>query len=181
MLDFMKVVRTRVGTRVRALLADMRGAGQEDDDENAEPATDQEVIFPFGLVARPTIGARLEALVARIGEDVLPLFLVDKGTAAYSPTIEEGETRLYNLAGAYLRERADGSCDLVTAGGKAIRLGAAGATADKPVAHEGSRTTGHTHAFALTAGPYTVAGTITSADDDIKAGEGSARVLVPDT
>lgn len=49
-----------------------------------------------------------------------------------------------------------------------------------PVAKEGSRTVGHTHAAgALTAGPYPVVGMTASATDTIAAGEGSQHVKVP--
>lgn len=181
MLEFMRVTATRVGERVRVLLADLRGLGATGDDTNAEPGPLTEVVQPLGLLARPTITDTLEAVVARDGDELVAFGFVDKGDAALSPTPEAGETRLYNLAGAYLRCRADGSMDLVTASGDAIRLGAAGGTANKPVAHEGSQTAGHTHTFALTAGPYTVTGTINSATDSIAAGQGSANVLVPDT
>lgn len=51
-----------------------------------------------------------------------------------------------------------------------------------PVAKEGSATAGHAHTvtFALTAGPYPVAGTITvqSNTDTIASGEGAQDVLV---
>lgn len=51
-----------------------------------------------------------------------------------------------------------------------------------PVAHEGSGTSGHSHAAgAYVAGPYAVTGTSATAADTIATGEGSAHVLVPDT
>jgi len=182
MLEFMRITATHVGERVRVLLADMRGLGTTDDEDNAEHASSVEVVQPFGLLTRPTIAATLEAVVARLGDELVAFGLLDKGTAAIDPTPEEGETRLYALSGAYLRERADGSMDLVTASGKAIRLGASGGTADKPVAHEGSGTAGHSHtAGAYVAGPYSVTGTSASATDSIATGQGSANVLVPDT
>jgi hypothetical protein len=181
MLEFMRVTMLAAGARTRALLATLRGAGATGQDDDAEPGDRAEVLFPFGLIARPQITDTLEALVLR-GEEFVATLLNDKGAAALAPTLEEKETRVYNLEGAYVRLRADGSADLVTASGRAIRLGAAGGTANKPVAHEGSGTTGHTHtAGGYTAGPYAVAGTSASASDTIAAGEGSARVLVPDT
>jgi hypothetical protein len=186
-IESFKIARTIVGTATRALFADLLGVGTTGDDANAERVPRAQILQPHGLAARPTISDTLEAFAVRLGAQVIGLVMVDHGAAALSPALEEGEVRLHNLAGAYLRERADGAMELVTASGKAIRLGAAGGTADKPVAHEGSRTTGHTHTitFALTApsGGGAVTGTITAAnaDDSIKTGEGSANVLVPDT
>ncbi len=112
MLEFMKIVATRAGTSVRTLLADLRGVGQEDDDANAEPVSGAEMLFPHGFVARPSLAATLEALVARIGDEVVALFPVNKGSAAFSPTVEEGETRVYNVAGAMVRLLSDGAIEI---------------------------------------------------------------------
>lgn len=181
MIEFAKVLALSAGARVRTLLAQLRANGTDGQDDDAEPMDGVEVVQPHGLAARPAISDTLEAVYVRVGDEFVCIGILDKGAAALSPALEENETRLFSLAGAYLRLRGDGSADLVTASGKAIRLGAAGGTANKPVAHEGSGTTGHTHTFALTAGPYTVAGTINSATDSIATGQGSANVLVPDT
>ena len=76
---------------------------------------------------------------------------------------------------------SDRAIDITSANNGAINISAHG-TGDvvvnagtKKVAVVGDVTTGHTHAFALTAGPYPVAGTITSATDTISTAAGSPR------
>lgn len=170
-VDFKKVTESRLGTKSRVVVVDLRGAGAEGDDENAEFTPDNETFQPLGLVSRPVLSSTLEALVIRFGDQDIVLCMSDKGQARLTD-LEEGETRLYGAkeVGAVLRIRADGSIEITPAAGQDIVL--AGGT--KKVARTGDTTSGHTHTatFALAAGATPVTGTITiaSATDTIQTG-----------
>lgn len=105
-----KVIATRLGTRCRVLLADLRGAGSEGHDDDAEPYDGAEVRQPLGLFARPRVTASLVAWAVRMGDQVKPLFLTDKSQAPFTD-LDEGETDLYNDA-VRVRLRASGDVEL---------------------------------------------------------------------
>jgi hypothetical protein len=121
-IEFMRLARTRVGERVRVLLADLRGVGQDTDDANAEPVDGAEMIFPHGFVSRPAITRTLEAVAVRIGNEVVALFAHDKGTSRFTTEVEDGEVRVYGPDGSMVRLRGDGSIDVIAASGKDIRV-----------------------------------------------------------
>jgi phage gp45-like len=189
MLRFAKVVRTRLGERVRTLLVNLRGLGDEGDDDAAETLDEVETLQPLGLFSRPTITAKLEALVAELGEEVVALLLGDKGAGVLGD-VEEGETRVYSAGGSTcrVRLRADGSIDIEATSNKNIRITSAGSGdvvlngGSLKVARVTDPTTGHTHTVthALTAPPMggAVTGTITisTATDTIASSGGAARV-----
>ena len=126
MLRFAKVVRTKIGERARTLLANLRGLGDESGDDAAEALDDVEVLQPLGLFSRPVIAAKLEALIAELGEEVVALVLGNKSQSALD--VEEGETRLYGAkeSSCRVRLRADGSIDIEAKSGAAIRITTAG-------------------------------------------------------
>lgn len=97
MLERFKVRATSLGARVRVLLAGLQGVS---DDEQAD---DAEVVFPHGFASRPAVTATLHALALRVGDELLALALRDKGGAPFSPPLQAGETRVYNLGGATVR------------------------------------------------------------------------------
>lgn len=122
-MRFAKVTLTSLATGVRALLGQLRGLGQDGDDAGAEPYDDAELLNPIGLVARPTRGATLQALLVEVGEELLGLLVRDKGKPVWSD-VEEGETRVYsaNNAACRVRLRNDGSIDIEAGPGADIRL-----------------------------------------------------------
>lgn len=182
MIEFAKVTLTRLGSRVRVLLAQLRLAGAEGADDDAEPADDVEVLQPLGLFARPVVTAGLQAVVTRLGDEVVALLLRDKSQARFTDA-EEGETRLYGVdLACHVRLRALGDVEISAKATRKVYLKGGAAAATAPVAHEGSATTGHTHnPGTFVAGPYAVTGISASATDTIAVGAGSANVLVPDT
>jgi hypothetical protein len=188
MLEFMRVVATRLGTRARVLLAQLRGAGNEGDDDDAEPFDDAEVVHPAGYLARPPNPATTVPLVHRDGDEAVVIALVDKGLGVVND-LAIGEVRITGVSAANvvaaLRILASGQFTITSKTGTPIHLYGAEQTSNmKPVAHEGSLTTGHVHTetgVGLRAGWLPVVGTSASATDTVATGAGSANVLVPDT
>ena len=182
-IDAYKVTRLATSTAHRVLTAQCVGAGSEGSDDAAERFDDVEVAQPAGLMASPALTATTEALAVRRGDELIALFLVDKGAAVQN--VEAGETRLHGSgttnATTVIRLRADGSIEITSAANGAINITAHGVGdvvvngGTLKVARVTDATTGHTHAFALTAGPYAVAGTITTATDTIASSGGAAR------
>lgn len=126
MFRFLKVTRTRLGDRARALLLQIRGYGAEGADDTAEAQDDVELVQPFGLFARAVIADGLEALAVEIGDSTLGLALINKALSTLD--VEEGETRLYGAkeSSCRVRLRADGSMDIEAKSGAAIRITTAG-------------------------------------------------------
>lgn len=126
MFRFLKVTRTRLGDRARALLMQIRGFGSEGGDDTAEAQDDVELVQPFGLFARAVIADGLEALAVEIGDSTLGLALINKALSTLN--VEEGETRLYGAkeSSCRVRLRADGSLDIEAKSGAAIRITTAG-------------------------------------------------------
>ena len=178
-----KAVALAASGSLRVVTGTFVGAGAEGADDTAERIDDCEVAQPAGLMALPALTATSEAFCVRRGDELVALFLIDKGAAAQA--VESGETRLYGVgasnAATVIRLRADGSIDITSAANGAVRVTANG-TGDVvvnggslKVARVTDPTTGHTHAFSLTAGPYPVVGTITTATDTIASSGGAAR------
>lgn len=184
MLTFFKLLATRIGASTSVLRAQLRGFGSTGADNTAEAPDDCEVLQPIGFASRVYPSADSEAVAVRISDQVVVLFQLDKSVGrAQLADMDSGEARLYSPKEptCVIRCRADGSIEITSKTGQNVTLKADGQTADKPVAKEGSATTGHTHAYALTAGPYTVTGTISNAADTIATGAGAQRVRVPST
>lgn len=122
MLRFLKLTRTRLASRVRAVLAQTRGYGVEGADDDAESQDDVEIVQPLGLMVRPYISAGLELLAAEIGDTTLGLAIINKALEILD--VEEGETRLYGAAEptARVRLRASGKTEVESKAGQDIVL-----------------------------------------------------------
>lgn len=108
----------------RTMTAQCVGVGAEGDDENAERLDDCEVMQPSGFAARPALTATTEAVAVRRGDELVVLFLIDKGAAAQA--VEPGETRLYGVGAsngaAAVRIRASGAVEIASAGATVVKL-----------------------------------------------------------
>lgn len=175
MIRFAAVTLTRWATsQGRALLAQLRGAGETGRDEEAEAHDDVEVLQPLGLRVRPVQRGSLEAVVLERGDERVALVLVDKLRASGAVEAEEGETQLHGLAeqSAVVRIRASGDIEITPKSGRQVLLNTTSA-AGKVVARKDDPTTGHAHTatFALTApaggGPVTGTITIASSTDTL--------------
>lgn len=126
MIRFAAVTLTRWATgQARALLAQLRGAGETGRDEEAEAHDDVEVLQPLGLRVRPVQRGSLEAVVIERGDERVALFLVDKARATGAVEAEEGETQLHGLAeqSAVVRIRANGDVEITPKSGRKVLLG----------------------------------------------------------
>ena len=94
-IDAWKPLALSVSTTRRCLTATCAGVGSEGDDNAAEQIPDVEVMQPAGFMANPALTATSEAIAVRRGDELIALFLVDKGAAAQA--VESGETRLYGV------------------------------------------------------------------------------------
>lgn len=175
MIEFFKVLSTSVASRARTLLAQLRGFGSEGDDNNAEPIDDAEVVYPVGFASRPYVSANTEAVGVRIGDEVVVLAIIDKGSGRDQlATIEAGEARLYSPKepACVIRCKADGSIEITSKAGTNIVLNGG----NLEVARRTDPTSGHTHGpGAYVAGIYAVTGTSASATDTIASGAQRVR------
>lgn len=171
-MEFVKITSVAVSTSTRAVTMQAAGAGAEGDDNDAERFDDVEVVQPLGVLASPILTDTTQAVAVRHGDELVALFIVDKGRSAQS--IESGETRLYG-AGAnnqttVIRLRASGAIEITSANNGAINITANG-TGDV-VVNGGSlkiaRVTDPVRIGTITgtAGPYPVVFTTTLVDAD---------------
>lgn len=123
-IDAFEPVSLTVSTSHRVLTATCVGLGAAGDNTNAERFDGVEVAQPSGLLAHPALTATSEALCVRRGDELIALFLIDKGAPAQA--VESGETRLHGVGGsnaaAVIRIRADGSIEITSAGATAVKL-----------------------------------------------------------
>lgn len=95
--DPWKVTRAAYDAVSKLLQVQLRGAGDEDDDANAEPADDATVLQQLGLAVLPVVQnaatSTLRALGFQHGSEVRLLAMWDKARAPSG--LEAGETRLY--------------------------------------------------------------------------------------
>ena len=126
MHQFFKVTGLRMATRVRALLAQVRGLGTEGADDDALGLDDVEILQPLGLFVRPVVVAGLELLGVELGEETIGIALLNKALGVLD--VESGETRLYGAqqSAARVRLRADGSIDIEAFTTEAIRITTSG-------------------------------------------------------
>ncbi len=127
MISFVKVTLTSLSTKVRTVLAQIRGAGATGADDDAEPMDGVEVNTPIGFDSRPVLTDTTELLTFRIGAQIVGLYIIDKGRADKldDPELEEGETRVSGAkeSSAMLRVRADGDLVSLAKSGKVVSLG----------------------------------------------------------
>lgn len=123
-VEFGKVLGVTVSGNSRATTLQIAATGQEGDDNGAERIDAVEVLQPAGLMAAPSLSSTAEAAFVRIGDQVIALAVVDKGAPAQA--VEAGEVRLYgpgsSNASAFVRIRADGSIEIVSAGATLVKL-----------------------------------------------------------
>lgn len=171
-LEFVKVTAVAVSTSTRAVTMQAAGAGAEGDDNDAERFDEVEVVQPLGVLANPILTDTTQAVAVRHGDELVALFIVDKGRSAQA--IESGETRLYgagtNNQTTVIRLRASGAIEITSANNGAINITANG-TGDV-VVNGGSlkiaRVTDPVRIGTITgtAGPYPVVFTTTLVDAD---------------
>ena len=123
-IDAWKPLALSVSTTRRCLTATCAGVGSEGDDSAAEQIPDVEVMQPAGFMANPALTATSEAIAVRRGDELIALFLVDKGAPAQA--VESGETRLYGVgasnAAAVIRIRNSGAVEITSAGATVVKL-----------------------------------------------------------
>ena len=150
MLSLWKVTRAAFDATSKLLQVQLRGAGDEGDDEGAEPADDATVFTQMGMAVRPVVARTLRALGYQDGPDLWVLKLWDK---ARTPTdLEEGETRLYAVGAIANVVRMLAARVIVEA--PEIRLGAA---ATKKVNREGDAIHPGTLTISATTSTLTIA------------------------
>jgi hypothetical protein len=101
MILFAKLIQTSLGSTNRVVMAQVRGVGQDGDDDGSEPADQCEVFYPFGLVVRPNIPSgssnHVEAVCLRDGDELHVIGMVDKSLAALTSTdVDAGELLLFS-------------------------------------------------------------------------------------
>lgn len=175
MIERFKVTGLALNAAKKLLLAQLRGAGDEGDDDGAEPVDDAVVYSQIGVAVRPVVGVALRALGLQDGDDVLVLKLWDR---TRTPTdLESGETRVYAAGAVSVALRLLTSQAVLEAA--TVLLGA-GAT--KGVARSGdpvsvtipsgtalTGTVGMTPATFTLGAPLTVTGTITAGSSTVRA------------
>lgn len=161
-IDAFKVLSLATSATRRVLTAQCAGVGSEGADDAAERFDDVEVAQPAGLMASPALTATTEALAVRRGDELIALFLIDKGAAAQA--LAAGETKLHGVnstnATTVIHLRADGSIDITSANNGAVNVTAHGTgsvvvnSGTKRVAREEDALNVGT--LVATAGPYPV-------------------------
>ena len=123
-IDAVKVLSLATSTTRRVMTAQCAARGSEGDDANAERFDGVEIAQPVGLMAQPALTATTEALAVRHGDELIALFLVDKGAPAQA--VESGEARMYGVgagnATAVIRIRNSGAVEIASAGATVVKL-----------------------------------------------------------
>jgi len=153
-IEFMKVTLALWGTRASTLVAQLRGAGEEGDDDAAEAFDGVEVAQPMGLRANPVQRASLEGVVVEIGDERYVLCLIDKSRQTGAVNPEAGGTVLYGCAApdAVVYVRASGAIEITAKTGTDVVLNGGTlkvARATDPVAAGATPATGMASWIAL--------------------------------
>jgi hypothetical protein len=174
MLDFFRVINTRLGSNVRTVLANLVGFGTTGDDDNAERADDCEVIQPIGLIARPVLDADTEALVYRDGDEHVVIGFVRKSSTVHD--CETGETQLYSDKEPLcrIRLRANGKIEITAKAGQDIVLNGGNASVGRvgdAVNPSAAMTTwmGQVATATMTTAPVGAIGAIAAGASNVKA------------
>lgn len=121
-LDVAQLTGVTVSTSERRMTGQVRARGQTGANDAAEPGEDCEIQQPLGLMARPIVTARTEAVYLRRGDELVITCMLDTGRSAQS--VESGETRLYGAGAdnqtAVVRIRANGSIEVTPAAGQSL-------------------------------------------------------------
>lgn len=127
--EFLKVTLLTPSTERRVVTAQLRGMGEDGDDNGAEPFEDAEVLNPVGFITRPALTDTTEALGLRRGDEMVVAAIVDKGQNAVN--IETGETRMQGCGtlnqSAEIRIRASGAITVTSTDSGEITITSAGA------------------------------------------------------
>lgn len=120
MIEFFKITLASWGTRASTLVAQLRGAGEEGDDDSAEALDGVEVAQPMGLRARPVQRASLEGVVVEIGDERYVLCLIDKSRQVGAVEPEAGGALVHSLAepSAVFYARASGDLEVTPKAGR---------------------------------------------------------------
>ncbi|MDO9020570.1 MAG: hypothetical protein Q8S73_36945 [Deltaproteobacteria bacterium] len=140
-----KVVRAAYGAVSKLLELQLRGVGDEADDDEAAPTDRAALLQPMGVAVLPIVARTLRADVEQDGGEPYVKRLWDK---ARTPTdLESGETRLYAVGAIATALRLLTGAAVLEA--PSIKLGAA---ATKKVNREGDPVDCGTLTFAFTPG-----------------------------
>jgi len=175
MLTRWKVTRAAFGAVSKLLELQLRGDGDEGDDDGAAPEDDAPFYQQLGVAVRPVVARSLRALGVEDGDEVAVLKLWDKVT---TPTdLDAGETRVYaagNLA-TVLRLLAsqavlDAATVLLGAGAsKGVARATDPVSVTIPTGTTFTGTVGGSPATFTTSAPVTCTGTITSGSTTVRA------------
>jgi hypothetical protein len=105
-----KVTAASLNTDAKLLFLQLRGNGDEGDDDEAEPHDDVPFFQSLGLSVRPVVQATLRTLGYRHGEEIWGLKLWDRDK--HPTDLEEGETRLYGAGEKESFVRIKGNGDI---------------------------------------------------------------------
>ncbi len=175
MLTRWKVTRAAFGAVSKLLELQLRGDGDEGDDDGAAPEDDAPFYQQLGVAVRPVVARSLRALGVEDGDEVAVLKLWDRAT---TPTdLDAGETRVYaagNLATALrlLASQAvlDAATVLLGAGAsKGVARATDPVSVTIPTGTTFTGTVGGSPATLTTTVPVTCTGTITSGSTTVRA------------
>lgn len=123
MFDRFMVVGAAFSSVSKFLHLQMKGRGDEGDDENAEPVDDAPFIQQLGLAVFPVVQRTLRALGWRYGDEVWVLKLWDKKKPVTG--MQSGETRIYSVGklSVQIRLLEDGSIQIASDGGNVVLNG----------------------------------------------------------
>lgn len=120
-LDVAQLTSVTVSTSERRMTGQVRARGQTGADD-AEPGDDCEIQQPLGLLARPVVTPRTEAVYLRRGDELVITCMLDTGREPQA--VEAGETRLYGAGAdnqhAVVRIRASGAIEITPAAGQSL-------------------------------------------------------------
>lgn len=104
-----KVTRAAFGAVSKLLELQLRGDGDEEDDDGAAPADDAVFYQQIGVAVRPVVARALRALCVEDGDEVVALKLWHKESSSTPTDLAAGETRVYaaGAVGVVLRLLAD--------------------------------------------------------------------------
>lgn len=100
-----KVTRAAFGAVSKLLELQLRGDGDEGDDDGSAPADDAVFYQQLGVAVRPIVARTLRALCVEDGDEVVALKLWHKESSRTPTDLEAGETRVYaaDAVGVFLR------------------------------------------------------------------------------
>jgi hypothetical protein len=177
MLTRWKVTRAAFGAVSKLLELQLRGDGDEGNDDGAAPEDDAPFYQQLGVAVRPVVARSLRALGVEDGDEVVVLKLWHKESDRTPTDLDAGETRVYaagNLA-TVLRLLAsqavlDAATVLLGAGAsKGVARATDPVSVTIPTGTTFTGTVGGIAAILTTTVPVTCTGTITSGSTTVRA------------